>query len=196
MIVVKYSCLVGDYDHPIQDGRLYINGGNKCNTDRLNSRMVKTLPHLFLPPHTYSVWIDANVKLLIDPLELIRLMGDKDCLVFKHPSRNTINEEILACSMHDTKENKEYHRNKKGVLASTGVVVRKNTSEVQRLSEKWWAEICRGSYRDQLSFPYTLGTISKYIETDWDEPFNSVYTKWYPHKKTKIDLMVDYIYKK
>lgn len=55
----------------------------------------------------------------------------------------------------------------------------------QRLNEQWWSEICRGSFRDQLSFPYTLGKVSKYIETEWERPFNSRYTKWYPHKTKK-----------
>jgi hypothetical protein len=182
MNIIRYSCHVGDYDDPIDDGRLYIGSNNKCSTDRLNSRMVKVLSHLFLPKHSYSIWIDSNVELLISPEQLIKMMDGYDCMVFKHPVRNTIDEEITACFNHDTKENKQYHKGKSGTLASTGVLVRKNTEEVNRLNEKWWAEICRGSYRDQLSFPYTLGTISKYIVTEWKLPFSSKFTKWHPHK--------------
>jgi hypothetical protein len=195
MKIVTYSCNVGDYDKSVQDGRLYLDGGNKCNTDRLNSRMVKVLSHLFLPEHTYSVWIDSNIKLLVPVEELIGMMGENECMVFKHPIRNTIDEEIIACFTHDTKENKIYHKGKEGILASTGVLVRKNTEKVNRLNEKWWAEICRGSYRDQLSFPYTLGTISKYIETEWKQPFNSKFTKWYPHKKTEQNDFIKSLYK-
>ena len=90
------------------------------------------------------------------------------------------------------------------MLAACGIVVRKNTETVNRLNEKWWAEICRGSSRDQLSFPYTLGTISKYIKTEWRKPFNSKYTKWHPHNKNtknedisdkKKQIELDYIIK-
>lgn len=183
MKIITYSCNVGDHDNPIKDGRLYLEGGNKCNSDRLNARMVKVLPHLFLPEHDYSIWVDANIELLVTPKELIELMEDYECMVFKHPERENINQEIKACGSRDTEKNKDYHKDKSGLLAACGVVVRKNTETVNRLNEQWWAEICRGSLRDQLSFPYTLGTISKYIETEWKRPFNSKYTKWYPHKK-------------
>jgi hypothetical protein len=204
MKIIVYSCNVGNYDNPIKDGRLYLEGGDKFNSDRLNSKIVKVLSHLFLPEHDYSIWVDANIELLITPKELVELMGDYECMVFKHPKRENINQEIIECGLKDTEKNKQYHKNKPGLLAACGIVVRKNTETVNRLNEKWWAEICRGSFRDQLSFPYTLGTISKYIKTEWRKPFNSKYTKWHPHNKNtknedisdkKKQIELDYIIK-
>ena len=49
MKIIVYSCNVGNYDNPIKDGRLYLEGGDKFNSDRLNSKIVKVLSHLFLP---------------------------------------------------------------------------------------------------------------------------------------------------
>jgi len=182
--IIVYSCNVGNYDNSVKDGRLYINGSNKFNSDRMNAKVPKILPHLYLSPHNYSIWIDANIELLISPKDLIDIMEDKSCMVFKHPYRDTINEEIEECRKANVDvDNLHYHKNKDGLLAACGVIVRKNTFETRVLSEKWWAEICRGSIRDQLSFPYTLGIISKYLKTDWEFPFNSKYTKWNPHIK-------------
>ena len=54
-----------------------------------------------------------------------------------------------------------------------------------RDTEKWWAEICRGSVRDQLSLPYTLGTIAKYAKVDWKwYPYENDYFKANPHVKS------------
>ena len=38
----------------------------------------------------------------------------------------------------------------------------KNCQEVNDLNERWWQEIIKGSSRDQLSLPYTLGKIATY----------------------------------
>lgn len=179
--IIVYSCLTGAYKG-IKDNRVYVNPSDKFNSDRMNAKAPKVLSHLYLPIHEYSIWIDANLELLISPLELISLMDNKECLVFTHPFRKTINEEIIACKNLDSFENLNYHKNKKGILAACGVIIRKNTETVNKLNEYWWAEICRGSSRDQLSFPYTLGAISNYLKTEIQFPFNSKFIKWNPHK--------------
>lgn len=183
MKIICYSSNVGNYDNPIQDGRVYVKGSNKFNSDRMNAKAPKVLSHLYLPNHDYSIWIDANIELLVNPKELIELMGIYECMVFSHPERTTINEEIEATKHLDSLENRMYHKNKLGKLAACGIIVRKNTELVNTLNEKWWSEICRGSSRDQLSFPYTLGVVSKYLDVKFDHPFNSKYTKWKPHLK-------------
>lgn len=181
--IILYSCNVGNYDEKINDGRIYIEGVNKFNSDRMNAKMPKILPHLFLPVHDYSIWIDSNIELLVKPIDLVQLMGNYECMVFKHPYRENINQEIEECKKAnvDSIQNLEYHGNKEGELAACGIIVRKNTYNVRMHSLSWWGEICRGSVRDQLSFPYTLGRISKYIKTEWEFPFNSKYTKWKKH---------------
>lgn len=182
MNIIKYSCHVGNRDNPIKDDRVYVKGSDKFKSDRMNAKVPKVLPHLYLGNHDYSIWIDANLELLVSNEDLISLLGDDECMVFKHPYRKTINEEIKACKHLDSVENINYHANKEGVLAACGIIVRKNTEIVNSLNEKWWVEICAGSSRDQLSFPYTLGTIAKYIETEWIFPFHSKYVRWHKHK--------------
>lgn len=183
--IIVYSCNTGNYDNFIFDSRQYIKEGDKFKSDKMNAKIVKILPHLFLSPHNYSIWVDSNVELLVKPEELVEMMNNYECMVFKHPYRNTVNEEIEECKrcLADSFENLDYHKNREGILAACGVIVRKNTMNVRNYSNAWWAEICKGSVRDQLSFPYTLGRISKYIKTNWEFPFNSKYTKWNQHLK-------------
>jgi hypothetical protein len=162
--IILYSCLVGDRDNKIEDSRLYVNGCDKFSSNVMKAKAPKILPHLYLPDHEYSIWIDANVELTVSEEELIQLLGPYPCMVFKHHYRSSIEEEIEECITFDLKKNLEYHKGKGGVLAGCTMLVRKNSPLCNLYNEKWWAEICRGSFRDQLSFPYTLGKISKYVE--------------------------------
>lgn len=180
-MIVTYSSVSGNYDDKINDGRLYIKPSNKFVTHRLNAKVPKIMPHKFLPKHKYSIWIDSNIRLKVEPEKLIEIFDYPLCGVFLHPNRTTINEEIVACKHLDSQENLEYHRNKPGILCACGVIIRKNTEEVNDLNEKWFSEIILGSSRDQLSFPYTLGSIAKPIKLK-NIFLDNEYFKITPHK--------------
>lgn len=128
-----------------------------------NSRAQKILAHLFLDCE-YSIYLDANIDLLIDPEQLVKeWLKDKDIAVFKHAGRDCIYEEADAIAYYQ-KETPEALKEqvvayaKRGWLehkglAECGVIVRRHTPEVAQMNEKWWAEYCRYSKRDQMSFP-------------------------------------------
>jgi hypothetical protein len=50
------------------------------------------------------------------------------------------------------------------------------------LNEKWWAEICRGSSRDQISFPYVYRDKVNYLDTV--DPFDNKYFTRKGHVKS------------
>lgn len=160
MKTIIYSSVSGDYDDKISD-RIYIEPSDRFNTHRMNTRIIKVLSHKFIKDADYTIWLDSNLKLNIDPLYLLEYFDYPKIGIFSH-TRNTINEEIKACSSLDTPERLNYHKDKPGKLACSFLIVRKNCEEVNKLNEAWWAEVCAGSSRDQLSFPYTLGTIATY----------------------------------
>jgi hypothetical protein len=60
--IIVYSCHVGKRDTPVEDGRFYVKGSDKFNSDRMNAKAPKILPHLYLPKHDYSIWVDANLE--------------------------------------------------------------------------------------------------------------------------------------
>jgi hypothetical protein len=180
-MIVKYSSVSGEYDDKIDDGRLYIDPSDKFIMHRLNAKIPKILPHKILPSHEYSIWVDSNIHLKVEPQKLIEIFDYPLCGVFLHPYRKTINEEIEACKNLDSEKNLIFHKDKPGLLGACGIIIRKNVEEVNVLNEKWMTEILLGSSRDQLSFPYTLGEISKKIQIKGSFTDNE-YFKIFKHK--------------
>ena len=98
--------------------------------------------------------------------EILDYFGRASCGVHSHPERETINQEIAICTKRqlDYVDALEFHRDGENRLAACNLIVRQNHAVINCLSEKWWAQICAGSSRDQLSFPYTLGRVAEYKE--------------------------------
>jgi hypothetical protein len=88
-----------------------------------------------------------------------------DLLVFKHPSRDCIYEEVEASEImvkykdEDMKTQiryyKKFHPKKAGLFACT-VLIRRKTDRIQRLMMSWWHENMKFTWQDQLSFPVVL----------------------------------------
>jgi hypothetical protein len=110
------------------------------------------------------VWIDGNIKLKIDPQELVAMLGDKDIAVFPNPYRNDPIDEANYCLEHNigvyeevlAQRNRYLKMKPLSELSACGIIVRRHTEEMKQLCEKWWAEICGGSNRDQISFSYVF----------------------------------------
>lgn len=159
-MIKVYTANIGEKDTPRSDIECF-SGYSEFKNPNRNAKIYKVLPHLFMDVE-YSIWIDANIDLLISPEEVIGMMTS-DTMVFIHGMRDCLYNEAIACiecGQDDPSVIKSqtgrYRRS--GVkehlgLAMCGVIARRHTKEVERLNEKWWAEICRGSTRDQISFP-------------------------------------------
>ncbi len=85
-------------------------------------------------------------------------------------------------------------------LYECGVIIRRHTKKVIELNNFWWAEYCRGSIRDQISFPYAVDSVGirvNGLEINWriapnqrsalrgdfirivpHNPVNGIQTKW------------------
>jgi hypothetical protein len=148
----------------------------------MNAKFPKICPHLFFPDSKYWIWVDGNLFLNVEE-EKLTALTDR-IAVGKHPERdnaydeakecirlglddeNIINDQIAGYSLYDMYIG----------LGACYIIVRKNTEEVKRLNDKWWAEICRYSVRDQISFPY--------IWDRWDIIPDEYFTRK-PHKKPR-----------
>jgi GT2 family glycosyltransferase len=131
-----------------------------------SARIYKLLPHKFLPEYEYSVWVDGSFEVLRSPLELVeRYLKEADFATFSHPDRNCLYKEGLECVLRK-KERSEIIRKQlsfyreeampeKAGLISSGIVLRKNSSEqIKEFNEKWWKQVETFSNRDQISFSY------------------------------------------
>lgn len=168
MRITVYSAVDGNYP-PHPEVQTYT-GYKQFNDPNRNAKIYKILPHLFLPEHDWSIWIDSTITLLKPPESLVRLVKG-EVGVFHHWERNCLYDEAVACQTLDDPNiinlQMERYRSKgfpaHAGLAMCGIIIRKNTDKVNRLNEQWWAEICRGSRRDQLSFPYVFKDVVHYL---------------------------------
>jgi hypothetical protein len=130
----------------------------------LEGKRFKCQPHKHLPNYDYSIWMDANVVLKVNPMQLLHWLGDADIALFRHPDRKCLYAEARAClglrldkPRRINEQIRRYKRegyDKSFGLYDCSFIIRKNTPEVNALGEAWWAEIRANSRRDQISFPY------------------------------------------
>lgn len=130
---------------------------------RRTARYYKTMVHEILDADV-TVWVDANIRLLIKPAIAIKWLGKGNLAAFKHPDRRCLYQEVRAC-IEFGKSDKAMLRRQAAVyraagmpaswgLASTRCVVRQNTADQRALNEAWWKQIREYSERDQVSLPF------------------------------------------
>lgn len=148
---------------------------------RRNSRAPKILSHEFCDTE-YSIWIDGNMSLLKPPEELVeRYLKNHDMAIFKHPKRDCIYGEATKCATEGLDDPEiiieqvsKYERagyGKHKGLCECGVMIRRHTAKVIELNNFWWAEHCRHSVRDQISFMYSVDSVGirvNMIEAPWE----------------------------
>ena len=137
---------------------------------RRDAKIYKILPHLFLKDYDFWIWTDPTHEVTVNPVELCKMLGDKEIGVFKHTSRTCAYEEALEVNRlkYDhprlLRDQLDFYRNR-GFPQNYGLYelptfVRKNTDKVQAMNMRWWELICRYSSRDQISFPFILWSMS------------------------------------
>lgn len=179
--MILYTAIFNDYDKLHETRSPY---RNICFSDRpIESntwevivlpnepkihRQIKINPHLFLPEHDRSLWMDGNLVYLGDWAYFDRLGN----WVMEHPHRKTIKEEAEACILlgKDKKETilfqvADYPECE---VVATGIIIRENNEITRKHSELWWHEVKYNSHRDQLSFtPTAIEAGLKYNKLDF-----------------------------
>lgn len=201
--MILYTCITANYDqlHEFETPFRKI-----CFTDRLIFsstweiqvidmeskvfRKVKICPHLFLPEHERSVWIDGH--LVPNNLPLLNRAGywvmkhptrsciyqeAQECITLRKDNPGTINEQMMRYRMEGYPVNNG--------LSATGVLIRDNTGANRAFGEFWWHQVRTGSVRDQLSFNYSAWKTGLHFD---QFPFLQDVTKW-KHVKGKKKLM-------
>lgn len=189
--IVIYSALIGDLDNFIEPKFdipncdlilftnnpdikvnkfkvIYIDTDNEILKDyRKLARMIKTMPHLFIPQYEISVWIDSRLDILRPDIAKMAsdYLKDSDFAVFKHFHRDTLwqeHEEIIkrkkANPYKVIQQMDEYIAEgfkEDTLLAETTSIIRRHMHpSIIKFDEMWWKEINQKSIRDQMSFPY------------------------------------------
>jgi hypothetical protein len=112
------------------------------------------------------IWCDASMLINVNLDDFVEVYHRGNFTTTKHPVRNCIYEEALAClqlSKADTvgiqrqaltyKEDGLPHL--QGMIQS-GLMIRNNRREVREFCKLWFKELQSHTHRDQLSFNYVL----------------------------------------
>lgn len=137
-------------------------------SDRRNAKLYKVLAPVMFPGYDYIVWHDSHKLLIVDPPSIIEEYGDFDLLLFKHPERDCVYDEMTHVAnlgrRLDVFENihnqyKFYEScgmPKKYGLHEMTMFIAKPSNNVKQLMLMWWEQICKFGSRDQFSFEYCL----------------------------------------
>ena len=183
MRIEVISANYGGKDFPIKQDypvTMFVDVYDKFKDPRRNSRVHKILIHKYSKADV-TIWIDANMKLLISPEELVnKYLGDYDMAVFNHGGRDCIYDEAMEVAklgLDDVEliieqakyyEDNEYPKHRG--LAQGGIIIRRNNEKTQAFNEAWWADYCRFSRRDQLSLMPAIDKIGlrvNFIPEGW-----------------------------
>jgi len=162
-----YICFTNNLNLKSKNWKIiYIENNGLCNTKL--ARKVKINPWIYLENYDLLFWIDANLNINCDLNKFINNNFNKDSLIcmMTHGRRNCIYKEAEQCIL-ENKDNKDVILNQinqykiEGFpenfgMSQTGLLIRRNTIEVNNFCKLWWNEVLNKSKRDQLSFYYIM----------------------------------------
>lgn len=194
---VVYTALFGNYDDLIEPKEKFEGCDFICFTDQkhltsgiweirfiedcdlppnMMNRKYKILPHLFLSEYEWSLYIDANIAILSNPMDLANKYLNKYKMALpKHFARSCIYDEARECiilgkaSYKEVKNQIDNYR-KEGFPANYGlgensILLRvHNDATIVKIMNDWWHELNIYTKRDQLSLAYVLWKNGKNFE--------------------------------
>lgn len=141
----------------------------KTNVNRIIAKYYKCNPHEILADYDYVIWIDGSAQIKNQDFikTLVKKLGRKELMVFKHPERDNIYDEAEFCKDWpkykdlDIMGQVQYYKSvgfpDNYGLSAGGMIVRKNKLDsVKKFNEYWWNENLNWTYQDQLSFEYSV----------------------------------------
>lgn len=187
---VIYTCLTGDYDkleqplfiHPDYDYICFSDHDgsdgvwtfrripieSKSNTVR--ARFPKLQPHVLLQDYDYSIFMDANIRILDQSFYDIVENSIKQGVLFaglQHPDRKCVYDELCQCYLKDKISTRAAFRHlaflkrikmpRFAGLFEANILLRKhNDARVISADDMWWHLFTKYSTRDQLTLTPAL----------------------------------------
>jgi len=141
-------------------------------TPRLQARIVKMFMWQFVPGYEYYLWVDSSCMLMGKEAVdwFMEKLGDANIAVFKHPNRNSIQEEAdylkkrlaMKCPYITPRYTNELIDEQLKcvdgddlLFASTAFIYR-NSTPVHMAMKEWWYHTSRFHSIDQLSFYHSI----------------------------------------
>lgn len=171
----------------------YINDNTLTNIEL--SRKIKILGTDELKKYDKTIYIDGNFTIVSSIKKLLEEKVDFDkysFVGFKHSVRNSINEEMLACLIHN-KENIEnisklykFYEQEKfpdnyGLIEASILIRNFNNDKLNECMKLWFDMFLKYAHRDQLSFQYAAWKTGLKYDLLNMSVWNNVYTKSVNH---------------
>ncbi len=163
------------------------------------ARYLKLQPHIVLPEHENSIWVDSSfhqkstIKKLVTDCTGVSSYSHK--ILGSDKKRDCIYDEATVCIEHELDDISTIYRqmdkySERGFpsnhgLFATGILVRKNTNEINEFNNLWWNEVKTGSKRDQLSQVYCSWKLGVSINVIPGDIYNSRYFTKSRHLKKR-----------
>jgi len=152
-------------DQPIESANWEMVRLPKQDAPTRASRLTKALSHIQFPEVEWTLWMDANFTLLVDPEDLKQ---HGEFVNFVHSERERITDEAreiirLGKAKPDTTRRQLAAYHAEGfdtdatpmtVLSCDGVILRRHTDAVRAVNEAWAQELRTHTLRDQMSLDY------------------------------------------
>jgi hypothetical protein len=159
----------------------------KCMSSRLQARIPKCLGWQLVPGYDIYMWMDASFALLIGAVEWVREnLGDKEMVVFKHPHRKTVQEELDTIKSNDPYFKERFLNdtfdNWDGELYAGGIFMYRNLPHIQEMLKEWWYVNTRFTLNDQLALPSLLNEYKVSYNVIQEHIYN---TKYFPRGRKR-----------
>jgi len=226
---VIYTALFGDYDDLIDPREEYDGCDFICFTNQkhlksdiweiriieecdlsasMMNRRYKILPHQFLSNYEQSLYVDANIAIIGNPLDLAnKYLGEFEIAVPKHFLRDCTYEEaniVIKSKKADEfivkQQMKFYCDNnfpREYGLSENNIIYRNhNNYNVIMSMQLWWTELNTWANRDQLSFGYVLWKtkIKHKLIVENCRSINSTYFFLFGHKNDSNKIKKSFKY--
>ena len=134
---------------------------------KANAKIHKILSHKYSEANI-TLWIDGTIQLLIPPSEIINefLTDEVDMIILENDSLDfsnvfnqgefILNNKLCNHAKVIPQLNKYSKLNFPNVMTNNKFIIRRNNEKINEFNDAWWAEICKYSFRDQLSLSYLI----------------------------------------
>lgn len=214
--LVVYTALFGNYDKLRDPKRKYSGCEFVCFTDQkdlesdiweirqvengelppaMMNRHYKFFPHLYFPDFEYSLYVDANIRIVGNPAELVsKYMANNVMACPRHFERNCLYEEAKTCIQLGRADELEVNAlleryrgdgfpEHYGLTENNIIYRRHNILSIQKLMNEWWVSVISGPKRDQLSLMYLCWKNDfKIIRMNESARNNNTYFRFHLHE--------------
>ncbi|MFH7906813.1 glycosyltransferase domain-containing protein [Enterobacter cloacae] len=166
---IDYICFTDNQEVKSSKWHVVYISNDEINNKSILNRKYKFFPHLFLKNYDQSLYIDGNIQIQSDDINLAfdEALSEYDISIPPHPDRDCLYEEADVCislgkgvsekiKTQIEKYKSECYPKHNGLYENNTIFRNHNKPEIKNLMNLWYEELNSNSGRDQLSLCYLM----------------------------------------